>query len=101
MLCEQRDVIYAVPERRHLNREDVQPVKKIFAEPARCCFILQVAICRRDDSNLGYPGSVVADALISLFLQDAKQLALHLQSHFPDFIEENCPAMGGLERAGA
>src|SRR5882672_347616 len=88
-----RNVIHAVSERHYMNRKDVQPVIEIFAEMARRCFLLQVAIGRRDGPHIRYACAVLPDALVAFLLEDSKKLALHLQRNFADFVQENGAAL--------
>src|SRR6266403_5795234 len=76
-----------------MNRKDVQPVIEIFAKMARRCFLLQVAIGRRDGPHVRHACAVLPDALVSLLLQDTEEFALHLQRNFADFVQENGSAL--------
>src|SRR6266481_2815155 len=80
-----------------MDWEHVQSVEEIFPEPACRYFLLQIAITRGDDPRVGHACPIVANTLVSFLLQDPKQLALHLQSNFPDFIQENCAPLRGFK----
>src|SRR6266850_5212111 len=96
-----RNVIHAVSERHYMNRKDVQPVIEIFAKMARRCFLLQVAIGRRDGPHVRHACAVLPDALVAFLLEDPKKFALHLQRNFTDFVQENGAAVRGFEASRA
>src|SRR5207244_2515153 len=52
-------------------------------------------------SDVERPGSGVADAPDLALLQDAQEFDLHRQGDFPDFIQEQRPALRGLEDSAA
>src|SRR5258706_10965054 len=101
MVCQERDVFRPLPECWNLDRKYIEPVVEVFTKAAGRRFLLQVTIGRPNDPHIRYPRAVLADAFVTLHLQDAEQFALQFQRNFPDFIEENRPALGRLETSGA
>ena len=91
----------AFPERRQVDRNDVQPVVQVFAKTVLVDFVLQVAIGGGHDAAIDPNGSRIADPLKFVLLQDPQQFDLQLVAHGIDFIEEDRAAVGGFKSAGA
>src|SRR5882762_169925 len=100
MLCQKGDVICTLSQCGDLNRKHIEPVVKVFTKAARRHFLLQVTIGRSDYPHIREPRPILADALITLLLQDSEQFALQFQGNFSDFIQENRPALCRLETSG-
>ena len=101
MLHEQRHVVLAIAQRRHVHGNHGEPVEQILAERAlghHPCQVVLVAAMMRT-STLTTPG--VAEALHLAALDDAQQLHLQRRRHGADFVEEERAAVGFLEAAGA
>ena len=60
---QQWDILCPFPQGRHMNVEDVQPVKEIFAEAALFHQIPEVLIGGRDDPHIHVDGPVVPNPL--------------------------------------
>src|SRR5439155_16845449 len=92
------DVLAALRQRRQVQRNDVQPVIKIFAEtPARPLF-LEIAVRGRYHAHVdGYRLSR-SDRPHFAFLQHAQQLDLQGQRHVANFVKEQRAAVGGLKK---
>ena len=88
-------------QRRHLDRDDVQPVEEVLAEAARRDrsgrFWLEAASTRTSTRS----GLLAADPLEGLLLQRAQHLGLGLEAHVADLVEEERAAVGELELAAA
>ena len=97
MLREQRDVAGAIPQRGQSDREDVQAVVEILAQPALGDGLRRVAIAGRDDAHVGLHRLVAADAQDLAGLEHAQQLHLELERHLGDLVEEQGAARGALE----
>ena len=95
------DVFAVFAQRRHTDREDVQPKEQVGPEPPGIYFRFQVPVRGGDDAHVHRDRRRAADALDGPLLQDAEEHYLRLGRQFADFIEENRPLMGQLEATGA
>src|SRR5690349_21052146 len=94
---QQWNVFAALAERRHLDRNYVQPVIKILAECSALGAFRQVAIGSGDDPDVDAYGPGTAHALELTLLEYAEQLGLESRSQLAHFVEENRAAFGDLE----
>src|SRR6185369_2249959 len=93
MIDEQRDVFLALPEWRHRYGENIEPVEKIFPEPAIPDLFHQIPVGCSDDPNISFYGAGTSQSLKFAVLNDPKQLALQVQRHFTDLVKENGAAV--------
>ena len=89
MLREQQDVAAARAQRRHRDRDDVDPIEQILAEPLLLDLGLEIAVGRGDDARLERHLLVAADRAHLALLEHAQQLDLHLERHLADLVEED------------
>ena len=94
MLRQRNDVFTAIAERWHANGHHAQAIEQIFAHAPRLDVGEQIAIGRRDNSNVDVGDRRSADATHFTLLQHAQQLRLHLGRDITDFVEENGAAIG-------
>ena len=98
---EQRNVVAAIAQRRHVDVDDVEPVEQVFAEQPLGDEIAQVLVRRRDHAHVhAAVGAVRADFLHVAGLEKPQQQPLHAQRHLADFVEEDGAVGGHLELAG-
>src|SRR5713226_1271730 len=97
MLKQQQQVSAALPQRGNLDLQDLEPVIEVFAEKVLCDHFLQVAVGGRKDAHVRGRGLVGAQRLVSVFLQDAQQLALRQERDVRHLVEEQRSALRGLE----
>src|SRR5258708_40357251 len=85
------------PQRRHLDRKNVEPVKEI--APKRACgdSRLQVTIRGSNHPNVSEDGSGSTDSTKLVFLQSMQQSDLGLGRKLSNFIEEDRACFGQLE----
>ena len=98
---ERRNVVAPLCQRRHLHRDDVEPVEEILAEALLFHLIGQIA---RGGGNHAHVDADVArssDADEALFGQDAQDPRLGRQRHVGDFVEIKRAPIGGFEQSGA
>ena len=89
------------PERRHLDREHVQPIEQILTKrPARHGGF-QLTVRGGNDANVHLDGPRRAEALEFPFLQNAQQGKLRVGRKIPDLVEEDRATVGELEAAYA
>ncbi len=81
--------------------DDVQPVEQILAKCARGSLRFQVAVGCGQDADVPRAGSRVADALVTLFLQQPQQLWLQGRRQVADLVQEERPARGCCHLAEA
>ena len=93
-------VLGPLPERRHVEVDDAQPVQEVLAELAGGDELVQVAIGGGDDAHVDPRLRVVgADRLDLAVLEKPQQQRLHAQAHLADFVEKQRAAMRELELA--
>src|SRR5271155_1689342 len=100
MQGERGDVLAPLAQWRYLDRENTQAIKEVLSETPSFDFLLEIPIGRGDDADVDFARPGVADAFDLLFLQDTKQLRLHGQRDFTDFVEEERATVGEFEAAG-
>jgi hypothetical protein len=93
------DVLGPFPERRDRDGENVHPVVEILAEGARADHVLQVAVGGGDDPDVGGQVADPAHTPKLPILEELEDLALDLQRHFADLVEEHGTARCDLEQA--
>jgi hypothetical protein len=75
-------------EGRHVNRENVQPIKQITPEGPRAHGGLQVTVGGGDYPDVSVDSTATADALKLMLLQNTQEGNLGLGWEFSEFIEE-------------
>ena len=94
-----RDVLAPLAQTRQANTDDVEAVKKIFAEEVFLHPGFEVLVRCRDDANIGLDRRVTANAVVVAVGKHPQQPRLQLGRHVADFIEEERPALGLLKTA--
>src|SRR5215831_13239159 len=97
MRGQQRDVFGALAQRRQPQREDVQPVIEIAAEPSGLYIFHQIAIGGGDDPNVNADGVAAAEPLEFALLQHPKQHHLQLRRQLSDLVQKERAAVRLLE----
>ena len=95
---ERHDVFNAVPQRRDIEVDHIDAVKQVLTElPVGNC-ALQVAVGRRDDSNVsGRLDALRSHSVDFAVLEKPQKKRLHAERHLADFVHEDGAAVGGLE----
>ena len=96
---ELEDVGLAIAERRNEDREHVQAIEQVFAEPLADDRRFEILVGRRDQADVGLNRLRSAEPLELARLQHAQQLDLRRQIQLADFVEEQRAAFGQLEAA--
>ena len=99
MLGQQRDVAWPVAQRRHGDRDDVQPEVEVLAESRGADLGRQILVGRGQHAHVHPHACCPADRLDDLLLQRAQDLGLRLQAHVADLVEKQRAAVGELELA--
>ena len=97
MLQEQRNIFQSVPQRWHLDWENIQPVKHVLPEGTRIHSGVQVSIGGGDDAHVHRNRLAASHALEFSLLNHAQQCDLRLHGQLADLVEENRPAVRRLE----
>src|SRR5262249_26098372 len=91
------DIVAPLRERGHAYRHHIEAMIEVLAEPSGLALLSKIARRGRDHPHVYLHARRSADALECLVDQDAKDLALRLERHVGDFIEEQRAAMGELQ----
>ena len=94
---QQQDVGLALAQRRHEDREHVQPVVEILAELAGGDRLLQILVGGGDQADVGADRLGAAQPLELALLQHAQQLDLRREVQLADLVQEQRAAVGQLE----
>ena len=86
-------------QRRHEDREDVQPVVEVLAELAGRDRLFEILVGGGHEPHVGPDGFRAAQPLELALLQDAQQLHLRREVQLADLVEEQRAAFGELEAA--
>ena len=100
---QRRDILAALFQRGHAQRHHGQAVIEILAEMPGGDFARQVLGRRGEhaDIDLHARAGTAADALKTLVLQHARDLALGFHRHFGNLVQQQRAAMGALQHADA
>src|SRR6266851_5200296 len=98
---EQRNVIHAFPQRGHLDRKYIQPVKEILTECACRHGRLQVAIRGGQYPDIHGNRLAAPDAFQFPLLEHAQQSNLCLHRELTDLVQEDRPAVSRFKTSQA
>src|SRR5262245_1499168 len=96
---EQRDVLAALAERRHFDRDHVEPVEQVLAEALLPDRQLQLLMRGRDHAHVHLDRVRGADRLEGAVLEHAQQLHLQVGAHVADLVQEERPTVREREAA--
>ncbi|MCK7492813.1 MAG: hypothetical protein MZW92_15760, partial [Comamonadaceae bacterium] len=88
VLCQQGDIFSACPKRRHVKRDDIQPVEEVFTKPAIADLLFEMLVCRSNDTNINFDCAGPADTFEFSLLKDSEDFSLGFQTHVTNFIEK-------------
>src|SRR4029077_290729 len=94
-------IFAALPQRRHLNADDVQTVEEVLAEVSARHLGLEVAVGRGDDANVDGDLRLRSDGRERPLLQHTKELHLQGEGQVTDLVEKDRAAVGGPEETPA
>ena len=98
---EEHDVVAAVPERRHLDAEHVEPVQQVHSILAGPDVALEGSVGGRDDPHVDRARHRVPHAANLAVLQHAQQLGLRTRRQLPHLVEEQRAPVARLEQTRA
>ncbi len=101
ILGEQRNVALARPQRRHEDRDHVQPEVQVLSKLPGLDRDRQILVRRGDHAHVYLDPLRAADRLDDLFLENAQYLRLRLQAHVTNLVQEDGSAVGHFELAAA
>ena len=96
---ERWDLLAPLPQRRHVDADDVQTEEQILPELPGGHRIFEVPIGRGDNPHVDLDISVTAEPGELAILQDMQQLGLQRGRHLADFVQEDGAVVGELELA--
>ena len=99
MLHQQRNIFAALPQRRQIDADHVEPVEKIFAELALPHHLAKIHVGRGDDAHVHLNFLHAAEVHELAVLQYAQNLALRVHGHGADFVEEERAPVGNFEQS--
>ena len=99
ILHQQGDVLPPFPQRRQVNRDEVEPVEQVLAEEALTDHLLQVAVGSRDHPDVSAAGDALAQRLVGAVLEHAQELDLTDGLQLAYLVEEDSALVGQLEPA--
>ena len=99
VLDEGRQVLRALAQGRHADRDHGEPEEEVLAEAALLDLLLEVLVGGGDDAHVHLDRLLRADALDLALLQHPQHLGLGAQAHVADLVEEDRALVGQLELA--
>ncbi len=101
VLDEHRHVFLAFTERRHQQRDDVEPIEQVLSKGALGDQLAQVPVGRANHPHVdGTFGSLRADLLQLSGFEKAEHERLHAQCHFADLVQKHGARIRDFELAG-
>ncbi len=101
VLDQHRNIFFPLPERRHVNREDVQPIEEIGSKRAGRDCRRQITVRRGNHANVGRNEPVPSDSFKLPFLEHAQQRNLRLGGKVADLVQKNGAGVGEFEASPA
>ena len=99
VLGEQHDVVLPLPQGRHGEGDDVEPVVEVLAEAPFDHQPLQVGIGGGEETHAHFHLLRAADPAEAPRLEDGEQLGLQVDRHETDLVEEQGAPVGDLDQA--
>src|SRR5271154_5001973 len=96
-LDEKRDVFLAIPQRRDVERDDVEAIEEVFTKVAAGDLLFKVFVRSSNDADIDMDRVRRSNGEKALLVERAKDFGLCLETHVADFIEEESSAIGTFE----
>ncbi len=100
MRRQRNDVFLPLPERGHVDADDVEPVVEVFAELPALNRLFEILVRRRDEPHVHLHGAGPAQPLELALLENAEHLGLGRRRHVPDLVEKQRAFVRQLEPTG-
>ncbi len=97
MVREHGNVFDAIAQRRHVERDHVEPVEQVLAKVAAFDFVFEILVRGGHDADIHLDRFGRTHRLQTLFFQRAQDFGLRLERHVADLVEEQSAAVGPLE----
>src|SRR5207247_8882435 len=97
MIDQTRDVFYTFAQRRDLERNYVQTIKKIGTKRSAFDQIIQALVGRRDHTNIYFDRRIASYGLKTLLFQHPEHFCLDPGRHVADLVQKKRCAVGDLE----
>ncbi len=85
-ICQQQNVLPALPQGWQFNRNHMQPIIQIFSKPAGPNFFLRISISRTDKSYIHPLSDITPNLLEFTGLQKTQHFLLQRQVHLTELI---------------
>ncbi|MGB7296048.1 MAG: hypothetical protein WBC70_10705 [Candidatus Aminicenantales bacterium] len=96
---EKGDILFFIPERRRIDRNDVEAEEEIVTELPFADLFFQVLVGGGDNPDVDLADLARPNPLDLPFFEDPQHLRLGFEAHVSDFVQEDGPAVGQLELA--
>lgn len=96
---QRQDVFAAGAQRRYGDRENMEPVIQVFAEPSCRDLVAERAVGHGDHAHVYADLARSAQAPERTLFEEAKQLGLQCQGNPGDLVEDDRTAIGELEQS--
>src|SRR5690606_36352437 len=94
VIDKERDVLEAVAQRWHRERDDIEAIEEVLAEGAVGDALLEVLVGGGDDADIDDAAFVGAERTDLALLDGAQKLGLERGRHVADLVEEERAARG-------
>src|SRR5215831_5752027 len=74
----------------------IEAIVEVLSKLSLCHAVVQIPVGRRDQTHICIDLFIAANSFERFFLQNPKQLGLQPQSEISDFVQEQCPVIGGF-----
>src|SRR2546426_9643844 len=89
MTEEQRDLVSALPQRRHMNRESAQPVVEVLTQFLFCQRLFNVDVSSSHNAHIDINRPLAAQPEELFVLEHMQELGLQSGWHLRDLIQKN------------
>ncbi len=90
---------FPLPQGRQQDRENVDPVKQVFAKQTFPHMLFEVAMGRDQNPHVDAQGPAAAHTFHFALFENAQQLGLHQERHIADLVEKQRAAAGLFKAA--
>src|SRR5258706_9458498 len=97
VIYQHRNIIHTFAQRRNLNRENIQPIKKVHAKSTVVNFPFKIFVGSCDDPNVRLDRAVSPDAFKLPLLQHPQERHLYLRAKLCDLVKKDRAAVSRLE----
>ena len=98
---QRQHVVAPFPKRGHRDRDDVQSIEQILAEKPVLDETVEILVGRGQHPHVHFDRTSRSHHVNLAVLQHPEQLCLHGQACIAYLVQEERPAVGGLEKTGA